>query len=77
MRRAEGIVDIQLRQIRQRLGKGGIVLRLPGVEPHVFNQHRLAVLQGSDLGMGVIPDDVGGKGHLAVQQLVEPIRHGL
>ena len=27
--------------------------------------------------MGVVADDVGGKGHLAVQQLVEPIRHGL
>ncbi len=27
--------------------------------------------------MGIVPDDVGRKGDLAVQQLVEPIRYGL
>ena len=41
MRRAEGVVDVEVDAARQQAAKGGVVLRLAGVEPQVLQQHEL------------------------------------
>ena len=74
--RAEGVGHVQLRHIRQLLGKGGVVLLLTGVEAQVLQQHDLAALQRRGLGLGVLAHDVLGKDDLPAQQLAETLRHG-
>ena len=72
---AEGVIDIELCQGSQFLGKFGVVLFLSGVEPHIFQQHDLTVLQGISQPMGIFADDVSRERHFAAQQLRKPCCH--
>ena len=71
MDRAEGVGDIDLGQVGQGLGKGGVVFLLALVKAQVFQQHDLAGLKGCGLGLGVRADDVFGEEDLSAQQLAE------
>ena len=75
MRGAESVVDINVRQRRQRLGEFGIVLGFFLVEADVFDNHDLARLESRRHGVGLFPDDVGGELDLAVHQLGQAFGH--
>lgn len=77
VRRAECIVHKDLRQRSQLLGQLGIVLRLALHEADVLQQHHIAVLQGSGLGLGILTDDVLGHHDGLAEQLAQAVRNDL
>ena len=77
VRRAECIVHKDLRQRSQLLGQLGIVLRLALHEADVLQQHHVAVLQGSGLGLGILTDDVLGHHDGLAEQLAQAVRNDL
>ena len=77
VRRAECIVHKDVRQRSQLLGQLGIVLRLALHEADVLQQHHIAVLQGSGLGLGILTDDVLGHHDGLAEQLAQAVRNDL
>ena len=81
MRRAEGVVDIDLGQRGQRLGKGRIVGFFFGVEAQIFKQQHLAGFELARHLLGHFANAVGRKGHVdglaefLVEQLAQPVDH--
>ena len=73
---AEGVVDVDIGQVRQLLGKGGVVLFLFLMEADVLQQHGLSLLQGGGQGLGALAHHVGGQLDLLAQQLGEALGHG-
>ena len=69
MHGAESVGDVDLRQVRQGLGKGGIVLGLAGGEAGVLQQHNFAGPQLLGLQPGIGTHHVPGHQHLLAQQL--------
>ncbi len=63
VRGAEGVVDIHIRHIRQRLGEGGIVRFLLLMEAHVLDQGDLAILQRGGGLWAAIADNVAATGN--------------
>ena len=55
-------------------GEFGIARLLSRVEPQVLEDDHATVLQTTHLGLGVLPNRIGGKGHVLAQQLAEPLR---
>jgi hypothetical protein len=75
MRCSERIIDVDVREARQRVGEDVVVGRLSRVEAEVLQQEDLARFQVVRLPTGVVPDDVGRHDDLTVEQLAEPRRH--
>ena len=72
---AESVGDVQLCHVGQFLSHSGIVLLLAGIEAQVLQQHDLAALQCSGLGLGILAHDVLGEDDLAAQQLAQTLSH--
>ena len=72
---AEGVGHVHIGQGGQGLGKLGVVLLLPLVKAEILQQHDLAGLKGSGLGLGILTDDVLGEDDLLAQQLAQPLGH--
>ena len=77
MRGAECVVDVDVAEVRELSAKLLAVLLFTGVEAGVFEQHALPVLERRDLGVSVLAHEVGGEGHLAGEDLRQPVRDGL
>ncbi len=69
MRRAEGIVDVDVGIGRQRLRELGVVGLLLGVEAQVLEQDRLARLEAGDGVDGADAERVAGHAHGSAQQV--------
>jgi len=74
---AECVVDVQVRQVSQRLGELGIVRFLVPVEAEVLEQDQLAGTELADRVVHAGTERVAGHAHRASQQLRQPIRDGL
>ena len=81
MRGAEGVVDIDVCQRGQSLGKGRIVGFLFGMKAQVFQQQHLAGFKLSSHFAGDFADAIGRKGHVhilaqfLIEQLAQPFYH--
>lgn len=71
----ERVVDIDIRQRGQSLGKIRIIFGFFLIEADVFDHHDLARLERRGHGVGLIANDVSGEFHLAVHQLGQTLRH--
>ena len=71
---AKRVVDIDVRERGERLGKIRIVLGFFLIEAHIFDDHDLARLEGVSHRMGFVADDVGGELHFAAHQLAQALR---
>ena len=69
----EGVGDIDLRHVGHSLGQLGIVLGLTLLKTGVLQQHDLAALEGSGLGLGVGAHHIGGHDDVLAQQLAQPL----
>ena len=70
--RTERVVDENIRQGSQLLAQLRVVLGLALLKAGVLQQHDLALLQGSGLGLGILACHVGGHDDLLAQQLAQP-----
>jgi hypothetical protein len=75
MRRAEGIVDVQIGQRGELPAKGGIVLFLAGVETHVLQQQDVAILQPGGQLFDFATDAIPGHGDWFAEELRQVRRH--
>ena len=75
MRRAEGVVDVQIGQRGQRGGKIGTVFGLPGIETQVFQQNDVAALHAGHVFGHLVAAAIGDEFHRMLQQLRQPHRH--
>ena len=73
----ESVVDENISQRSQSLGKLGIIGFFLGAETDVFQQHDLAGLDAVGHHLSDGADDVGGDGHLDVQELFQRGGNGL
>ena len=73
--RAEGVVDIDLAQGGQFLGKLRIIVGLPLVESNILQQEDLAVLQSCGRFLGLGADAVPGEGHRLAQSGGQGLGH--
>ena len=77
MGRTEGVVHVEVRQIRQRLGELGIVGLLLAVKAQILEQDQLT---GAQLADGVVharTERIAGHADRASKQLREPVSDGL
>jgi hypothetical protein len=77
VRRREGVVDIEIAELRQLLNEGRIVLLLTRVEAGVFEKKHIAVLERADGLGGAFADAVIGEGHGLVEMLRNRFRDRL
>ena len=63
VRRAEGVVDVHVREGGQLLGEAGIVGFLFRMEPHIFQEQDPAGLEGPRGLLGRRANAVRGGGH--------------
>ena len=75
MRCAKGVVDERIRQGRQALGKGWIVIFLADVEPQVLQHQHAARGNGRDRGLHLGTDAVRGLGDGLAEKLRKPCGH--
>src|SRR5215207_1589483 len=69
VRRREGVVDVDVAELRQRLRETAVVLLLAGVEAGVLEQKDIAFLHGRD-GLGRrFADAILGEGHRAPEHV--------
>ncbi len=72
--RAEGIVDVQVGEARERLGEGRVVLGLPLLEAAVLQHQDVAGPELARHRSDLIAHHPGGQFHLSAEQLAEPRR---
>jgi len=63
MRGRKRVIDIQIAQSRQLLGKGRVILFFFRVEAHIFQQNDIAILHGGDHGFGLRTNAIIGPGN--------------
>ena len=73
--RAEGVVDVHLREAGELPGEHGVVAGLLGVEAQVLEQQHLAGLERRGRLLGLGADAVVHGGHGAAEQLGEALGH--
>ena len=69
MRRREGVVDVDVAELRQRLRETAVVLLLAGVEAGVLEQKDIAFLHGRDRLRRRFADAILGEGHRAPEHV--------
>ena len=74
MGRAEGVVDVDVRHVGQRLGEAGLVRLLLAVEAQVLQQQHVAGPQLVDRGDHAGAERVAGHPHGAAEQLARADR---
>ena len=75
VRRAEGVVHIDVAQFGQRLGKSGVVRLLFRMETDILQQGHVARLHVGDDFFRDRPNDLVAEGDRVIDELVQVIRH--
>ena len=72
----KGVVDVDVAQVRQSPGEGGIVLLLALVEAHVLQQHHAADVKISKPSLGFFSHAVAGEANRRAEQSLQIVHHG-
>ena len=75
VRRAKGVVDVEVAQTGERAGKLLVVGFFFGMEAQVLQQQDLVVSESEHHLLDFFSDAIGGKADRSFQQLVQPLDH--
>jgi hypothetical protein len=76
VRGREGVIDVDLAQARELVGKGRVVLLLAGMEAQVLQQRHATFWQRIDHGLRLPPNAILGKSHLAAEHAAQRLGDG-